>query len=286
MPEQEIKKPKKRYFSAIFWLALIIFAYFSLRYFWSEFNYDQAKDSAKSQFANIETEIYQTPLSSAEIAKPDDKPLTQNEILLKQQLQISELQNSFNALKADLARFKLNDSLPKIILSFVKLQDLVLAKQNYNSELQKLEALSRADFALTGKIEKLKLALESKAKNSEELTKEFADLIPNIKAKQIEIESNGSWFGKVKATIARFIVIKRTDENSAGSSKDDVVSLIIKTQKAIENQRFDVALGNLEIMGDDYLGILVNVKNDLQNANNFKQISDDIYRYLEVLSNN
>lgn len=283
MQENEIKKPRKRYLSIIFWLALIIFAYFSVQYLWGEFNYKEAKENAKSQFSNIEAEIYKTtPLTSTEVTKPDDHPLTQNEILLKQQLQMAELQNNFNALKDDLARFKLNDSLPKIILSFVRLQDLSRAKQNYDSQLQKLEVLCRTDFAMTDKIIKLKAVLENQPKNREELAKEFADLIPQIKAKQIEIESGGSWFGKIKATIARFIVVKRTGENNASS---DVELAIIKTQKAIENKRFDYALENFEMIGGDYQEILSGVKVDLKNADDFEKISDDIYRYLEVLSN-
>ncbi len=283
MQEDQIKKPRKRYLSMIFWLALVIFAYFSVQYLWSEFNYKEAKENAKSQFSNVESQIYQTtPLNSSEVAKPDEKPLNQNEILLKQQLQISELQNNFNALKEDLARFKTNDSLPKIILSFVKLQDLVATKQNYDAELQKLEVLCRADFALTEKIIKLKTALQNQPKNREELAKEFADLIPQIKTKQIEIESGGSWMGKIKATIARFIVVKRTGENNASS---DIELAITKTGKAIENKHFNIALENFAMIGNDYAEIVASVKTDLQNANDFQQISDEIYKYLETLSN-
>ncbi len=280
--EQKIKKPKKRYLSVIFWIALIIFAYFSGQYLLSELDYKQAKESATSQFSNVETEIYQTPIDDTEIIKPDNHPLTQNEILLKQQLQIAELQKSFNILKEDVARVKTNDSLAKIILSFVKLQDLVEAKQNYDSQLQKLGVLGRADFALTNKIDKLKLALGNQPKNSQELTKEFADLIPKIKAKQFEIDSGGTWLGKIKAATAQFIVIKRTDENTASS---DVELFIIKTQNAINNKQFDQALENFELIGDDYQKIVAAAKVNLANANNFEQISGEIYSYLEVLSN-
>jgi len=282
---QEMKKPikpRKIYLSVTFWLALIIFAYFSWQYLLSEFNYKKAKENAQSQFSNVETEIYQTPLAIAETAKPDDKPLNQNEILLKQQLQIAELKNSFNALEIDLARLRTNDSLAKIILSFVKLEDLAESKKNYDSQLQKLEVLSRADFALTNKIEKLKLALINQPKNSQELVKEFADLIPQIKAKQIEIESGGTWWGKIKGIIARFIVVKKTGENNAGS---DVELQALKIIKALENNQFDQALQSLDLINENYRGILTNFKTDLQNADDFKQISDEIYRYLEVLSN-
>lgn len=282
MQEQPNPKSKKRYYSIIFWLALIIFAYFSGQYLLNEFHYKQAKESAKSEFSNIETEIYQTPIVKTEAAKTEEKPLNQNEILLKQQVQISDLQNSINALQLDLAKLKTNDSLAKIVLSFVKLQDLVEAGQNYDAELQKLEVLCRADFALTSKISKLKLTLQNQPKNHQELAVEFANLIPQIKAKQIEIESGGTWMGRIKAVIARFIVIKKTGEIHSGS---DVESAIFKIVNGLENKQFGRALQNLDLMGKDYQEILVTFKNDLQNANNFQQISNEIYKYLEALSN-
>ena len=282
MQEQQITKSKKRRYSIIFWLALIIFAYFSVQYLMSEFHYKQAKEKAKSQFSNIETEIYQAPLTGS-VVEPanNDKPLDPKEILLKQQLQITELQNSFNALQLDLTKLKTNDGLAKIILNFVKLQDLVESGQNYDSQLQKLEVLCRADFALTNKIEKLKLALQNQPKNSQELTTEFSNLVPQIKAKQIEIESGGSWFGKLKAMIGEVVVIKKTGQNNPDS---DVELITLKTHNALKNKQFDKALQNLELTRSDYQEILASFKTDLKNADSFKKISDEIYKYLEALS--
>lgn len=282
MQEQPNPKSKKRYYSIIFWLALIIFAYFSGQYLLNEFHYKQAKENAKSEFSNIETEIYQIPVAKTEPIKAEEKPLNQNEVLLKQQLQIADLQNSINALQLDLSRLKTNDGLAKIILSFVKLQDLVESKHNYDSELQKLEVLCRADFALTSTIAKLKSTLQNQPKNHQELSREFADLIPQIKAKQIEIESGGTWWGRIKAVVARFIIIKKTGENKSGS---DVESAIFKIITALENKQFDRALQNVDLIGRDYQETLATLKIDLQNASNFQQVSGEIYKYLEALSN-
>ena len=291
--QQNITKPKnnKRYFSAIFWLALVIFIYFSGQYILNEFHYQQAKKEAKSEFPNIEAEIYKTnseapqsqPLSTviSEASKPLE-PLNHTDVLLKQQLQISELQNNYSTVKLDLERLKANDSLPKIILSFVKLKDLVDLKQNYSGELQKIEALCRADFAITSKISQLKLALQNQPKNNLELSAEFAQLIPEIKAKKFEFESSQTWIGKIKATIAKFIVIKRTDGKNDGSSFETAIA---NTQNFINNRQYDKALQNLETLGCHYGEVLGIIKKDLQNADDFQKISDEIYRYLEVLSN-
>ena len=88
--------------------------------------------------------------------------------------------------------------------------------------------------------------------------------------------------GRIKAVISRFIIIKKTGENSA---KSDVELAIFKTINAIENNRLNVALQNLDLMGNDYREITSAFRNNLQKADNFQQISNEIYKYLEMLSN-
>ena len=291
--QQNIAKTKnnKHYFSVIFWFALIILIYFSGQYLLNEFHYQHAKKESKSEFLNIESEIYKTnntetqnqTLSTAigESAKTLE-PLNHADILIKQQLQISELQNNYNTLRLDLERLKINDSLPKIILSFVKLKNLVDLIQNYNDELQKLEVLCGSDFAITSKIVKLKLALQNQPKNNLELSSAFIRLVPEIKAKKFEFESSYTWIGKIKSAIARFILIKRTDEENDGSRFDNTIS---NTQNFINISQYDKALQNLETLGYNYVGVLEAIKKDLKNADDFKKVSDEIYQYLEVLGN-
>lgn len=230
------------------------------------------------EFDSIESEIYQT--SSAQTNK-GNQALNKSAILLKQQLQISELQNNFYELKTEVDRIKTGDALGKIILHFVKLQDLIAAKKDYRQELRNLELLCRSDFALSKKIEKLRQNLLTPSKTNAELVKEFALIYPQLKSKKIEIESKGSWIGRIKAYIAQFITIKKT-----GSQRKTSFEIILDDlQKNIESKEYLKAINNIENLGPEYQEVLAKLKADLKNTNDFQQASDDIYRYLEMLSN-
>jgi hypothetical protein len=278
MQEPTIKtKSKKRYFSIIFWLSTIILAYFLAQYFLNQDPQNVAISVAKIE---IETKPEVNKVETfAESAKEIiEKPLDKNEILLKQQMQISELQNGLNDLRLNLNKLKTSESLSKIILSFVRLRDLVDLKQNYDEELKKLAVLCRADFVISGHIEKLKLALQYQPKNNQELSQNFINLAPQIKAKKIEIKNGESVHGRFKAAISKVFVIRKSGEN-IGS---DIALLSIENQ--IKNRKYGQAIQNIELIGGEYQEIFTILKVDLRKADDFQQVSDEIYKYLETLS--
>lgn len=283
MIEQNNKKSNKTLI-IIFVVALVILMIFTGNYLFNIFQKAPENTGSAnapiSEFNNIESEIYQAN-SNNQLEKTHDSSINQTEVLLKQQLQISELQHNLSELKSEIERIKTGDALSKIILSFVKIQDLVEKKQNYYEELQKLELLCRADFALSRKIEKLRSSLSNSAKNNIELSKEFFEISPILKAKKVELDSHGSWSGKIKAFFTKYIVIKKTGEKS----KSDFDRLVDNLQISIDNKQYTVAIQVIDNMDPQYQEILVNLKTDLQNADDFKQISNEIYRYLEMLSN-
>lgn len=282
MAEQEIKKPriKKHYAAIIFWSVLIIFAYFSARYITYELDYKKAQKAVNSQFTNLESKIYQTTLpdNTTDQAKPN------SDILLKQQMQISELQNNYNNLRFELERLKTGDSLPKIILTFVELRDLIDTGSNYQEKLQKLEVLCGRDIALSNKIAQLKFFLQNKPKNSAQIAGEFSSLIPEIIAKKIELNNNQNWWGKTKAVIARFITVRRVD-GSSQTAGQNVDSIIMQSKNLIAKKQYGATLKILNSLGSDYQPLLVKLNFDLQNADGLQQISGEIYEYLKTLSN-
>ncbi|MCE3255133.1 MAG: hypothetical protein K0R25_627 [Rickettsiaceae bacterium] len=282
--KNSLRKSRKFYFSAIFWIALVIFTYFAARYFISEFKHrkDSASEIQDTDSTKQDQSLENPTEADKTTAGANEQTLNSNDILLKQQLQISELQKNYNDLKLDVEKLKTNNELPKIILSFVKLQDLVSLKQNYNNQLQKLEVLCRADFALTAKISKLKIALQNQPKSNMELAEEFSKLIPKINAKRLESEGSKGWIGKIKAFIGKFIIIKRTDGKGERANFD---ALITDAANSIANQQYDKALQAINLLGSQYASILSAIEIDLQNADYFQKTTDEIYQYLQTLSN-
>jgi Ca2+/Na+ antiporter len=284
-----LNKKSKKHISIIFWIILIVLAYIAYLYIDSTIKYQKAKKIKENQFSNIESQIYQTKQTVIDEDIPtiinDSDP---KDILLKQQMQISELQNNYNKLSIEIKRLKTADSLPKIILTFVNLRELIEENSDYKEELRKLEVLCGRDIALSNKIAQLKLFLNSQPKNSSQISEEFSKLIPKIIAKKIELSNNKSWWGKAKASLSHFITIRRTD-GVAKNNAQNIDLIIMESKKLIAQKKYGKTLSKLnsleDALKDEYQTILTKLIFDLENAHGLQKTSDDIYQYLKLLSN-
>ncbi|MFT6220599.1 MAG: hypothetical protein ACJAVG_001319 [Rickettsiales bacterium] len=258
---------------------LIIFIIFSVNHLKNASIGEKPKSKVIS---NIKKKVIAKIIPEKKKVKIDNKPLDQNEILLKQQIQISDLRDDLNSLKLDVSRSKTNNNLPKIILTFIKLSDLVEENKPHEDLLRKLEILSKADFSLSSKVSYLRKNLIKEHKSQKELENQFSYLTSQIKAKKYKIENENSWSDKAKSMISRFVIIRKTNEKNQAS---DIDILILKIENNIEQKEYDLALENIDLVGDDYQDILVDFKDDLEKSANLERSFEDLYQYLEALSN-
>jgi hypothetical protein len=180
-----------------------------------------------------------------------------------------------------ISKIKTNDVLPKIILSFVSLEDLIDSKQNYEKDLQRLELLAKADFALSIKISKLKLALDSKPKTNQELVFDFNQILPKINFKQDELGNEDDWLKKPKAFIAQFIKIKRTDQKKPTT---DFEVLSVEIKRSIEMKNYENALRFVGEVDKEYKSLFESIQEDLKKSNNLQKSVIEIHIYLEGLA--
>ena len=82
--------------------------------------------------------------------------------------------------------------------------------------------------------------------------------------------------------INRFISIKKIGE---GAQQSDFESAIVDIQHNINQAQYKQAMTLINNIGNPYQEILAGARIDLQNAYNLQQISNEIYKYLEALSN-
>ncbi|MFT7087177.1 MAG: hypothetical protein ACJAZX_000605 [Rickettsiales bacterium] len=264
------QKLTKRRLSIIFWLVLIIFIFFSAKYLASELDSGNTGEfSTKPTTKNIQPKNTINKVT-----------LDKDEVLLKQQIAIAELNKRVQNLEMAMVKIRTENLLPKIILNFVELQDLIDSNQNYEKELRQLEILSRADFALSIKVAKLKSILKTNPKTNQDLSAEFANLIPRIKDRQAEIENKDGMLGTIKAKISKFVSIRRIGDKKTNS---DIESLINKTQNDIASKKYISALENLNSMGGNYQQINSTIKINLQNSHNLQESINDFYQFLNAL---
>lgn len=277
-------KPSNRILKKLFWLILAIVIIFIAAKIHDEYQYKKAaKLVTPDQLSNIETQIFDINSNadnngSIAISSEGDTSL------IKQKLQIEELQKQLQILQIELDKLKNQDKLPKIIIALVELQNQFELGKNYDGNLSKLEALSASDLVLNNKIEKLKAVLKNSPKHSREISNNFAGIIPQIIALKYSEPQNTGIIGKIWNNISKLITIRRID-GIVKKPKQNVDFIILQTEKLIAEEKYEQALNLLSTLGQDYQPVLVKVNFDLQNAADFQKVNSEILSYLKELSN-
>ena len=278
-------KPSSKILKRLFWLIICITILFIAAKIHDEYQYKKAaKLVTADQLSNIETQIYDT---NSNVDNGDVSSIATNNgdvNSIKQQLQIEELQKQYQILRIELDKIKNQDKLPKIIIALVELKNQLELGKNYEENLGKLEALSAGDLVLNNKIEKLKAVLKNSPKHSEEIGKNFSNIIPQIIASKYSDPEYVGIIGKIWNNIAKLITIRRVD-GIVKKPEQNVDFIVFQTEKLIAEEKYEQAINLLSTLGQDYQPILVKINFDLQNAADLQKITGEILSYLKELSN-
>jgi flagellar biosynthesis component FlhA len=299
LPDSENKKNdsvKKRQFflmKLVILISLIFFGYFGFKYWKNERAQHSESKIDLEKNDNSDGDIFD--LSDEYKNQHDDQnienfpDLTANELkekgaefiyqmLLKNQVQINDLKEQMQALRAEFVKYKNQEKIGKMIFAYIDFRQKIFSDFVYEDSLKNFEMLSVFDQNLQAKIVKLKplLADLSRKKN---LNKSFNELIPSLIAKK-NINPDSGFISKIRYQISKLIVIRRIDGKNVG----DVDEIVSKTEKLLREQNYQEALNSLLRLDQSYHEILVNFLDDLSNAAEIQKIDQEILNYLKNLT--
>jgi len=287
MNEQTTKKPKGFLLTKIiFILALIIFSVAAFRYAKNHFKKSEQIVATQEQEAiDLNDEGYLTPenhdalsdLTVNEMREKGTEFLYQT--LLKNQIKIENLDTEIQNLKSDLAKYRSQEKISKMIVVYVDLRSKIFAGKNYTQEMRSFEILSAADQVLTTKINKLKPTL-SLFVTKEKIQKTFADIIPELIFNKAQNISSETFLQKVRRNISRLVVIRRIDEKSP----TEVDTTIRRIEKLLDQENYQEALSAALSLDQTYHNILKDFLDELSAALEVQQIDQEILNYLKSLS--
>ena len=270
-------------------LALVLFGYLGLTY-WkaSVVKRLQAQHEAQ-KFDNVESEIFD--LSADHAAQKDENlaDIGANELrergaefiyhmLLKNQTQIADLTTQIQEIKGELTKYKNQEKIGKMILTYVELRQEIFAGKSYDNALKSFELLVALDENLPSKVERLKSALPNFS-NQEKLSKSFSSLIPDlITAKHIN--PNPTLLSKIRHNISKLVIIRKID----GKNNGEIDSIIFQTEKLLQEKNYQEALNTLLALDQNYHEIIANFLNDLSAAIEVQKIDQEILNYLKNLT--
>lgn len=291
MPET-IKKEKNK--SSLIAKIIIVFAiifigFVGLRYWKFKAMQRLNAQSEISKFDNIESEIFDLSGDNKnhDDAQFDDSKLSDitltelkeggaefiYQLLLKNQVQIGDLKNDIQNLKADFAKYKSQEKAGKIIFTYVDLRQRFYAGENFSETLKSLETLAALDKNLQEKIILLKPNLE-KFGGSKVLLDNFTALIPDLIATKTN-DPNSGLIKKIRHNLSKLVVIRKLDANT-----QSVDGIIRTTEEFLQNNDFVSALNSFVLLDQSYQQISPQFLETLKAAAEIQKIDQEILLYL------
>lgn len=204
------------------------------------------------------------------------------QLALKNQSQIDEIKTDLRNLQSDFAKYKNQDNVSKIVLSYVNFREKFFAKSDFKLELQNLEILGAQDVFLRKNFEDFKnLAPDFFSK--EELIAEFSRLIPEliaIKSIKSQANKNLSFVENLRYFLAKLIVVRKIN------SKDlhEIDSVISMVEVNLKRQNYQEALNNLTLLEQKYFTLLHDFIEKLNVAIEAQKADESTLNYLKNLT--
>lgn len=294
--QEPVKKDpakKKQFFltKLVLVLSLIFFGYLGFKYLKIQNAKKAAAQSGK--FDNIESEIFDVSdeykNQSSDDSGHDLSDITVNELkekgsefvyqmLLKNQVQIADLREQIQGLKSEIIKYKNQEKIGKMIFTYVDLRQKFLAAKPYEETLKSFEMLIVFDKNLQEKTAKLKPLLVHFS-NQEKLSKEFANIIPELITTK-NSDPNAGLAAKIRHNISKLIVIRKIDGKDVG----DVDSIIVQIEKLLREENYQEALNSALSLDQKYHQILADFLSELGASVEVQKIDQEILNYLKSLS--
>jgi hypothetical protein len=270
-------------------VSLILFGYFGFKYWQVKAAQKQAAKSLIEKYDNVDSEIFDLSPDHEDADSHGLADLTVNELkekgaefiyqmLLKNQVQITDLREQILALKNDVQKYKNQERIGKLIFTYVDLRQKISAGKSSAEEFKNFEMLASFDENLQAKIAQLKPLLPN-LQGREKLNKTFATLIPELIAAK-NLNPDGGILSKIRYNISKLVIIRRIDDKNLG----DVDATITKVERLLREENYQDALTSLLSFDANYHEILKGFLDELSVSAEAQKIDGDILNYLKSLT--
>jgi len=284
---QEINEKKSHAFfiKLVLFLTVILFSYIGFKYWKAQGDKERAR-LAQDKFSNLESGIFDL---SDDAKQEDISDLTINEmkergaefvyqILLKNQVQIDNLKTDVTMLKGEILKYKNQEKIGKMILTYVDLREKIYGGKNYENEMKNFDILVAGDSDLQIKLNALKAGLP-KFKTSETLLKDFRSLIPDL----IGVKKYGDGndvMARLRRNIAKLVVVRRIDEKDP----QELDATLVKIEKSLQQNNCAEAMSSATSLEEKYKTILKKFLEDLSISCEVQKNDQEILNFLKSLT--
>ncbi len=283
------KKTQSFLTKLIILVSLILLGYFGFKYWQVKAAQKQVAKSLVEKYDNVDSEIFDLSSDHEEADSHGLVDLTVNELkekgaefiyqmLLKNQVQITDLREQILVLKNDVQKYKNQERIGKLIFTYVDLRQKISAGKSSAEEFKNFEILASFDENLQAKIAQLKPLLPN-LQGREKLNKSFSALIPKLIAAK-NFNPDGGILSKIRYNISKLIIIRRIDDKNLG----DIDATLTKVERLLREENYQDVLTSLLSLDANYHEILKGFLDELSVSTEAQKIDGDILNYLKSLT--
>jgi len=214
-------------------------------------------------------------LNLAELKEKGDEFIYQT--LIKNQLQIEEINEKIRQLKNDFNKYKSQEKIAKIATSYIALREKIYAGSDYSEELKNFEISIIFDDNLKNKSDKLRKNLTSFL-SDEKINENFAKIIPSLITKKYQNLGNDVW-SKIKYNLSKIIIIRKINNEDIST----IDGMVLKIENLLHNKKYQEALDNLLLLDQSYHEIIKDFLELLSASIEVRKIDQDILNYIKNL---
>jgi hypothetical protein len=199
-------------------------------------------------------------------------------MLLKHQVKMADLSMQIQEIESELVKYKSQERIGKMILSYVELRQKFLAGKVFDDELKSFEILAALEVNLQEAVKKLKIILPKFSKK-EDLKNSFSALIPAlITAKNID--PNQSLLSKIRSNISKLVIVRKIN----GKDEGKIDSRIVQIEQFLHDEKYQEAMNLLLGLDQNYHDIVADFLSDLNIAIELQNLDTEILNYLKSLT--
>jgi len=291
-PQKLASKVAKKAFSFT-WLIVVLaifgFAYIALINFQKDSKKKESALLEVQKFDNIESNIFDLSEDSEftkdeYLAEANINDLREKgaefiyQMLLKHQVKMADLSMQIQEIESELVKYKSQERIGKMILSYVELRQKFLAGKVFDDELKSFEIIAALEVNLQEAVKKLKIILPKFSKK-EDLKNSFSALIPAlITAKNID--PNQSLLSKIRSNISKLVIVRKIN----GKDEGKIDSRIVQIEQFLHDEKYQEAMNLLLGLDQNYHDIVADFLSDLNIAIELQNLDTEILNYLKSLT--
>ncbi|MBM3590614.1 MAG: hypothetical protein FJX30_04505 [Alphaproteobacteria bacterium] len=201
------------------------------------------------------------------------------QLLIKNQVQIEDLQNQLRYLKTDLIKFKNQEKFNKFVLNYIELREKLFNGSDCKTEIENYDLLIINDEFLQKKFSTIKENYKE-LPSHQKLIDDFKLIIRELIINENYSEDSADFIEKLSHNLKKVIIIRKISPQNPL----DLQGKIVEIENAIKQKDYDLALTKLLSLDKMYFPIIQKYLEELGIATEIINADKEIVKYLKSLT--